>query len=142
MPDPKDLLALAERVERATDLAHQSRLIEEAWDVLAEQSASFRRFACAYSSGFDTNAGRFSAMLEASAYESAAMMLLPESDADTAVFWRLGNDGEGGDPSLFKAEVLTVSAFTSTSYTAVAETPALALLSAILKAAAQSGGEG
>ena len=69
----------------------------------------------------------------------AAMSLLPETDAATAIFWKVGNDGEGGDPSLFKATVLVCSAFTSKAYSAVAVTAALALAAACLRARAAGG---
>jgi len=68
---------LAARVE-AGSADMQGRLLEEAWDTLAQHSAAFRAFACAPCSGFGTNAGHFSAMLDAHAYESAAMALAPE----------------------------------------------------------------
>lgn len=71
------LMDLIERVEKATPEL-QGKLIDEAWEACAEDSAAFRRFACAHSSGFGTNAGRFSAALEARAFESAAIMLVPE----------------------------------------------------------------
>ncbi|MFA5901036.1 MAG: hypothetical protein WC829_18200 [Hyphomicrobium sp.] len=39
-----------------------------------------------------------------------ATTLVPEDDADTPWFWRVGHDGEGPDPSRFKAELLACSA--------------------------------
>lgn len=68
---------LATRVE-AGGADMQARLFEESWDTLAQHSASFRTFACAPCSGFGTNAGHFAAMLEARAFESAAVMLVPD----------------------------------------------------------------
>lgn len=59
-------------------------------------------------------------------------------------FWRVGNDGEGPDPSVFKAQIGYVHegpvpiSFTS----ALAETPALALCAAALRARAASPSEG
>lgn len=77
MSKDDSLRDLIERVEKATpDL--QGLLLEEAWEACAADSAAFRRFACAHCSGFGTNAGRFSAALEARAYESAAIMLVPD----------------------------------------------------------------
>lgn len=65
----------------------------------------------------------------------AAMTLLPEAEAGySATFWRVGNDGEGGDPSDFKAEVLCCSQLTSRQSKAVAATPALAICAAALRA--------
>lgn len=61
-----------------------------------------------------------------------AVLTLVESDA----FWRVGNDGAGADPSLFKAEMLRPMLH-RLPYTAVADTPALALCAAALKARSQ-----
>lgn len=59
----------------------------------------------------------------------AALSLMPSE-----AFWRLGHDGEGGDPSLFLATVFTPEIDrASRPFDAVASTPALALLAAILK---------
>lgn len=66
----------------------------------------------------------------------AVTTLMPESTPDRAVFWRSGNDGEGGDPSLFMAEILVAGVFTSRSFTAVADTEPLARLAACLRALA------
>lgn len=74
--DAERLEALAKRCEESTN-DMQGALIEDAWEALAEHSASFRRFACAPCSGFGTNGGKFSAAMDAHAYESAAMMLVP-----------------------------------------------------------------
>lgn len=65
----------------------------------------------------------------------AAMMLVRE-DAQRLRFWRVGNDGEGGDPSAFKAEILVVTNLTSVTSKAIAATPALALCAASLRARA------
>lgn len=65
----------------------------------------------------------------------AAMTLVDTlGDAVGATFWRVGNDGEGGDPSLFKAEVLVVTSFASKQHVAVADAGALALCAAALRA--------
>jgi hypothetical protein len=68
----------------------------------------------------------------------AAMQLAPESDGQTLVFWRSGNDGESGNPESFKAEVLVCTGLTSKSYTAVADTEPLARCAAFLRARAAS----
>lgn len=65
----------------------------------------------------------------------AAMTLVLE-DAHRLRFWRIGNDGEGGDPSAFKAEILAVTNLTSTTSKAIGATPALALCAAALKSLA------
>jgi hypothetical protein len=71
----------------------------------------------------------------------AAMTLLPEAEAGySATFWRVGNDGEGGDPAAFKADVLVCAMLTSQRFASVASTPALALCAAALRAlSAQEG---
>lgn len=73
------------------------------------------------------------------ASSDAAMSLISEADASTAIFWKVGNDGEGGDPSLFRATVLVCTIFASATYSAVADTPALALTAASLRAHAAGG---
>lgn len=77
MSKDESLRDLIERVEKVGP-EMQGKLLEEAWEACAENSAAFRRFACAHNSGFGTNAGRFSAALDARAYESAAIMLVPD----------------------------------------------------------------
>lgn len=64
----------------------------------------------------------------------AAMTLVPEGGDDTLIFWRSGNDGDGGNPDAFKAEILVVTGFTSKSHKAVAATEALARSAAALRA--------
>lgn len=69
----------------------------------------------------------------------AALTLLPAAEAGySVVFWRLGNDGEGGDPAAFKAEVLICAMLASQRFAATAVTPALALCAAVLRARAAS----
>ncbi|WP_341893788.1 hypothetical protein [Ferrovibrio terrae] len=63
----------------------------------------------------------------------AALTLLPAHGPDCAAFWRVGNDGEGGDPSLFKAEVLIARGLISNRQTGVALTAPMALCIAALK---------
>lgn len=77
MTNRETLLALAARCEAAA-VEMQAKLIDEAWDACAQHSAAFRAFATAYVSGFDNNAGKFGAAMDAGAYESAALMLVPE----------------------------------------------------------------
>ena len=84
-PDPAVLWELIERVEAASP-AMQYALLDEAWEALAQSSATFRRFACAHCVGFGTSAGKFAAALEANAFESAAVNLVPEG-----WYWRAGH---------------------------------------------------
>ena len=59
--------------------------------------------------------------------------------APVLAFWRLGHDGEGADPSLFKAHILSWADGTKASQRnsiAIAATPALALTAAALRAIA------
>lgn len=121
---PADKIALAERVERA-GADQQGQMLERAWETLAEHSAEFRRFATAHPPrGFDNNAGKFSMMLDAMAYESAAMMLVPE-----------GSYVEISGPSNCGGWACKVDF----RHTAFATTPALALTSAALRAQAGEG---
>ena len=71
----------------------------------------------------------------------AALTLVPSGDDQTAVFWQVGNDGQGGNPADFLARVLVCSGFTSRETKAVATTPALALCAAALRAKESSDGE-
>jgi hypothetical protein len=114
-----DLIA---RIARGT-AEEQGRFLEEAWDAAAEYSAEFRRFATAPCSGFGNNAGKFAATLEARAYESAALMLVPDG-------WDCGLDIVSG------ADVVGASLSKDPGpYIRVdAPTPALALVLASLKA--------
>jgi hypothetical protein len=127
--DAATLLALAERVESAP-LEMQGKLLEQAWELCAEYSAEFRAFTTSYLSGFDNNAGRFSMCLEASAYESAAMMLVPEGLAFemTTTGYKPGAT-VCGNPMF------------DTHEGAYAATPALALVAAALRARAAMGEE-
>lgn len=118
------LLALAEQCEGAGD-EMQGRLLEEAWELLCEGSLSFRRFACAPCSGFDNNAGRFIANLEARAFLSTAEMLVPEGH-----FWSVTvrSERRGG----FSA----CCVHSGPLEWSTAATPALALTASCLKAMA------
>jgi hypothetical protein len=86
MDNAARLIELAERVEAATgDM--QARMLEEAWEACATVSADFRRFATSYLPRFDTQASRFAMCLDAAAYESAALTLVPEEYS-----WTLGQN--------------------------------------------------
>jgi hypothetical protein len=113
MPDPQHLLALAERVERAT--ADSAELMREAATLLLGKVPW-----C------------INRMLTVEAYESASMMMVP-SDA----FWSITMRGEhrGGFHACCQRE--------GALDWREAATPSLALVAAALRAtAAQSGGEG
>ena len=126
-----ELNALAERVEQA-EPHMQGVLLDRAWDELAECSAVFRRFAVAHQPGFDNNAGKFAMALEARAYESAAMMLVPEG----AVTFLASQDRHS---RRWKWELRHGYGIKSA---ARAETPALTLTAAALRAHAAIAGEG
>lgn len=114
------LLELAERCEKATP-EQQGQLIEQAWDVLAEESAEFRAFALSTpESGFENCAAKFGMALDARAYESAALMLVPEG-------WEWAY--------LDKKAIVRKSGSWSHSF-GEASTPALALYAAALRARA------
>jgi hypothetical protein len=72
----------------------------------------------------------------------AATTLFPSDDGETLAFWRSGNDGEGGNPDAFKADLLICGAFASTTFTAVAATEPLARCAVALRAHAKLKGEG
>lgn len=61
----------------------------------------------------------------------AALTLVPEDG-----WWRLGHDGDGADPSDFRAEVIVPGLLTDARGKAVASTPALALCAAVSRAKA------
>jgi hypothetical protein len=78
-----DLYALADRARQASpEGEEQSIILDAAWELLAQHSAGFRTYARTYCPNFDTNAGRFGAALDARAYVSAALMLVPEGMRD------------------------------------------------------------
>lgn len=72
-------------------------------------------------------AAKFTASLD------AAMQLVPNE-----AFWRLGNDGEGPDPSVYRADVLQTPGVGH--HIARARHPALALTAASLRAIAEGQG--
>ena len=69
---------LIARLQAAT--ANDKRLFEDVWEHLCQTSLEFRRFACTTtdSDGW-TQTGRFIRMLDAGAYESAALTLVPST---------------------------------------------------------------
>ena len=116
-----ELLELADRVEAATGPDRElDRAIRDTLNLAHDYGADWG------SRGRDiAQAFPYTASLD------AAMTLVPEE-----VFWRLGHDGEGPDPSQFRAEMLMVFSRSSHSAVAVAATPALALTAAALRALA------
>jgi hypothetical protein len=135
MTDSKSLLELAERVEALT---RPCRRIDAAIarifllpcceepdclpDVMAHNIARVE------AGGDDEEIPAYTASLD------AAMTLVP-----VLAFWRLGHDGEGADPGLFKAHILSWTDGTTRSQRnsiAIAATPALALTAAALRARA------
>ena len=75
-------------------------------------------------------ADRFYAMLDAEAYESAALMLVPEG-----AFWCLGHEGDCEAPSEFKARLIVPKlGSVDLRRQSIAATPALAICAAALKA--------
>lgn len=130
------LIALAERVE-AGSAEEQGRLLDEAWETLAEHSAKFRRFATSAPDhhGFNSNADKFSMALEAMAYESAAMMLVPEGLA-----WTLGQNVHHHYWSAGVTGIDEDGAPKAIGFAGPACAPALALTAAALRA--RAAGEG
>jgi hypothetical protein len=138
------VVALAERVEALTEASREvdfeiwfmRRDKEQLWSLSGmnaqrplwtedDLKRAVQRFPAEYGFG-----ARFTASLD------AAMTLVPKSDGNDAYFWTVGHDGEGPDPSDFKARVLHVTPFVHKQSSAVAATPALALTAACLRARA------
>lgn len=149
MADPTEAVSgLIERIE-AAGANQQGQLIAEAWvEVNPAPPRDWGDLPAATSAVTDDQAakllrhsdwrnakGRIERMLACGAYVDAGMSMVNDlGGAYVSVFWRVGNDGEGGYPGLFKAEVLIVSPLTSKQSNAVADTAALALTSATLRA--------
>ena len=132
-----ELSALAERVEQA-EPHMQGVLLDRAWDELAECSAVFRRYAVQHQPGFDNNAGKFAMAMEARAYESAAMMLVPEGYEFAAGTGRKEHmEAKGRKPWAWCATGSDL-----VDRLSLADTPALALTAAALRAHAAIAGEG
>ena len=113
MTTPEALNELADRVERE----------EPGYELDKEIKRSLRRVDGSRISGMPRH---YTTSLD------AAVTLVPGGD-DT--FWRLGHDGTGPDPSVFKAEILVCSMNIPGSV-AWAATPAAALTAAALRARA------
>jgi hypothetical protein len=138
--DPSRLLGLAERCEQATGPDHPGldTDIHEAVGNCVHRETEY--YQVQSDTGFTCKACRKDtygfAIPKYTASLDAAMTLVPESDDSRAVFWRLGNDGEGGNPGDFKAEVLIASTFAAKQFVGLADTAALALCAAALRARA------
>lgn len=122
MTDKQTLLELADKVE-AAGASEQRELLIEAWWALSGMSHN-------RDAGLAAIDLRFKRMLDAEAYESAAMMLIPDE-----CVWSLYNSDDPS-PLLWKAAVMPfrVAAGESVNRTKVR---ALALVAASLRARAQ-----
>lgn len=104
----------------------------------------FRRFAVAHQPGFDNNAGKFAMALEARAYESAAMMLVPEGAGVRLLrYWVSHIEGPvwmASVTSPTKRPGVIVGVDENECWDAL--DPALALAAAALRAHAAIAGEG
>ncbi len=101
------------------------KALEDAWESLAQSDKAFRRFACAIiDDRGTTNGGKFANFLDAEAYLDAAVMLVPEGW--NACIWTTG------------AVTLRHPVNPMKDIPANGETPALALLAAILKTKGQN----
>jgi hypothetical protein len=121
------LIELAERCDAANIEGCERALLMEAFDLVVKPSGDAL---------MSLAISRFHQLLLMGAFLEAVMMLMPETNDDRAVFWRLGNDGEGGNPGDFKAEILIASTFAAKEFPAVAKTAPLALCAAALRARA------
>lgn len=125
---------LSERVEAATgpDRELDAEIaVAVSGDVGAIVVPPYERFLFSHKPGWwrdGTNKSHSAPSYTASL--DAALTLMP-SDA----FWRLGHDGDGADPSEFRAQVLVPTLGSIDAHgAAFAATPALALCAAALKA--------
>ena len=109
------LRELIDRVQSA-EPEDQADMLGEAWDALAKTKMEFRRFAMG-------NAGKFALLVDAEAFESAAMMMVPQSGY---FYLRLKSQNIDGDR--WTADVSFEDGRDATCSTA-----ALAILSASLK---------
>lgn len=124
-----EILEMAERIEAGSpDM--QGALLEQAWEAVAKVSASFRTFACEPCSGFGTNAGKFAAALEARAFESASIMLVPEGWVATLTVYHDGAVVTLADDRINPVRLDNVEVS--------AKAPALALTAAALRAIAST----
>ena len=137
--DAGKLLELAARCEGAGP-EMQGRLLEEAWEACAEHSYEFQAFARDFLSGFDNNAGKFAAALEAAAYESAALMLVPEQCYSVSLSWFMLDISTGDDPpDMARRYSATVTGACIPFFQSIGTaSPALALTAAALRARAAS----
>jgi hypothetical protein len=134
-----ELLQLAERVERA-EAAEQRAMLEEAWLAIHHEG-----YPPEDASDTCRKCDRFDKLLEAEAYESAALMLVPEGwVVGSLEWWSMRHDAgvtlleTGPTDDGFQG----YSAAVHGDARAKAVTPALALCAASLKAlASQIGGE-
>lgn len=123
-PTGQQLLALAERCEAAEE-SEQRRLLEEAFSLVHPglQFPAPRPYS-------PPQLARFAHMLDANAFESAAMLLIPPGVAE----WHCGKHYKAGKG---RARMVLHSAAQNPIYTLVRSTcPALALVAASLKARA------
>lgn len=95
------LLEIAQRIE-AGQHDEQAALLSEAWDWLAEHSEPFRRYVLG-----TTQPGKFGSMVDAGAFESAAMVLVPphcdllmNTRCNFAHVWEKEDVGDGDWKSL------------------------------------------
>jgi hypothetical protein len=136
MPNDRDtLLVLAQRCE-AADASEQRELLIEAFLAALGPAKTMRRVTGSWA--WHPKWFAFTKMLDAEAYESAAMTLLPEAEG---VGWRM-TDGAGGPT----AEVWCFDYDTGRELYHVGAnptaTPALALVAASLRARAEGGVDG
>ena len=118
---------LAARIE-AAEAGEQRELLEEAWEECCRESLSFRRFACTTIPGGDgwTMTGRFIRMIDAGAYESAALMLVPEGRDWSVAMHTLGDETRAAVARILRPNGIGLNT--------AAPTPALALAAAALRA--------
>lgn len=125
MTTESELIALAERVEAATEPDRELRddiMLALGWTYRIPGGLKFHYW-------FDPSGKRIDPPDPLRSLDGAMTLIGEES------FWRVGHDGEGPDPSLFSARVFDPIAMKGPRL-ALAETAPLALTAAALRARA------
>jgi len=114
-----DLIA---RIEAAS-ADDERHMLELAWQQVRGEFPG----GCAW---YSAENQRLARLLNGGGFIDAALTLVPDD-----AFWRLGHDGDGADPSEFKAQIIVPKlGGVDMRGQSVAATPALALCAAALKA--------
>lgn len=123
---------LSTRIEQAGE-GEQREMLEAAWEHLCGRSADFHTFAQSVARGERLNqAGRFGAMIYAGAYESAALLLVPNGEGHWPQVIQTGINPNNPIAKRCRAEIWAKGS--GKPYRGAAATPALALACAAIRA--------